>query len=61
MYLGINTTNDKKIVVKVLKPVKKSKIKREIKILHELKHPNIVALNDIVRDPTSKSICLVCT
>ena len=59
VYLGIDTTNDRKIVIKVLKPVKKAKIRREIKILKELKHPNIVAMIDIVRDPTSKSICLV--
>lgn len=57
--MGINVINDKKVVIKVLKPVKKSKIKREIKILSELKHPNIVGLNEVVRDPTSKSICLV--
>jgi casein kinase II subunit alpha len=53
------TQNDQKVVVKILKPVKKSKVKREIKILHILKHPNIVSLLDIVRDPASKATCLV--
>ena len=48
------------MVIKVLKPVKKSKIKREIKILKALKgHPGIIELLDVVRDPASKSISLV--
>jgi len=43
--------NYQKCVVKVLKPVKKKKIKREIKILQNLSGgPNIVALLDVVRD-----------
>lgn len=38
-------------MIKVLKPVKKKKIKREIKILQNLSGgPNIVALLDVVRD-----------
>jgi len=44
--------NDSKCVIKVLKPVKKKKIKREIKILQNLAGgPNIVSLLDVVRDP----------
>ena len=43
--------NYQKCVVKVLKPVKKKKIKREIKILQNLSGgPNIVSLLDVVRD-----------
>jgi casein kinase II subunit alpha len=43
-----------------LKPVKKRKIKREIKILQILKGgPNIVELMDVVRDPASKTPSLV--
>lgn len=35
-----------------LKPVKKKKIKREIKILQNLRNgPNIITLYDIVKDP----------
>ena len=38
-------------VIKVLKPVKKKKIKREFKILHNLRGgPNIIGLLDVVRD-----------
>lgn len=41
-----------KCIIKVLKPVKKKKIKREIKILQNLAGgPNVVALLDVVRDP----------
>lgn len=47
-------------VIKVLKPVRKKKIKREIKILQNLAGgTNIVTLLDVVRDPTSKTPSLV--
>lgn len=36
VYEGINTENDNRIVIKILKPVKKAKIRREIKILQTL-------------------------
>lgn len=52
--------NGSRVVIKVLKPVKKRKIKRETKILLTLKgHPNIIELADVVRDPASKTPCLV--
>lgn len=51
VFEGINIVNYQKCVVKVLKPVKKKKIKREIKILQNLAGgPNVVALLDVVRD-----------
>ncbi|TDL14555.1 Pkinase-domain-containing protein [Rickenella mellea] len=60
VFEAINVVTDEKCVVKVLKPVKKKKIKREIKILQNLAGgPNIVALLDVVRDPTSKIPSLV--
>ena len=44
----------------MLKPVKKKKIKREIKILQNLAGgPNVVALLDVVRDPSSKIPSLI--
>jgi len=47
-------------IVKILKPVKKKKIKREIKILQNLTGgPNIIKLMDIVREPQSKTPSLV--
>ena len=36
VFAGINSVNETKCVVKILKPVKKKKIKREIKILQNL-------------------------
>ena len=52
VFEGMNVLNNEKVVVKILKPVKKKKIKREIKILQNLRNgPNIVALYDVVKDP----------
>ncbi len=60
VFEGINVVNYQKCVVKVLKPVKKKKIKREIKILQNLSGgPNIVALLDVVRDSQSKTPSLI--
>jgi casein kinase II subunit alpha len=51
VFEGVHVSNNEKCVVKVLKPVKKKKIKREIKILQILSGgPNIIALLDVVRD-----------
>ena len=58
VFEGINIINYQKCVIKVLKPVKKKKIKREIKILQNLSNgPNIVALLDVVRDNTVSFPC----
>ncbi len=60
VYEGMCSIDNRKIVIKVLKPVKKRKIKREIKILLSLRgHENIIELGDIVKDPASKTPCLV--
>lgn len=60
VFEGVNIVNDEKCIIKVLKPVKKKKIKREIKILQNLAGgPNIVALLDVVRDPASKIPSLI--
>uniref|UniRef100_A0A8C1IAE1 non-specific serine/threonine protein kinase n=2 Tax=Cyprinus carpio TaxID=7962 RepID=A0A8C1IAE1_CYPCA len=59
VFEAINITNNEKVVVKILKPVKKKKIKREIKILENLRGgPNIISLLDIVKDPVV--ICFKC-
>ena len=60
VFEGINIVNYQKCVIKVLKPVKKKKIKREIKILQNLSGgPNVVALLDVVRDTNSKTPSLI--
>lgn len=56
----MNVVTEEKCIIKVLKPVKKKKIKREIKILQNLAGgPNVVALLDVVRDPHSKIPSLI--
>ena len=60
VFLATNVASDSKCVVKVLKPIKKKKIKREVKILQSLAGgTNIVQLLDMVRDPLSKTPALV--
>uniref|UniRef100_A0ACD5X2E5 Uncharacterized protein n=1 Tax=Avena sativa TaxID=4498 RepID=A0ACD5X2E5_AVESA len=60
VFEGVNVINDERCVIKILKPVKKKKIKREIKILQNLcGGPNIVKLLNIVRDQQSKTPSLV--
>ncbi|CAA6662973.1 unnamed protein product [Spirodela intermedia] len=60
VFEGINVPNNERCIIKILKPVKKKKIKREIKILQNLcGGPNIVKLLDIVRDQHSKTPSLI--
>lgn len=60
VFQGVALPTGQTMVVKVLKPVKKMKIKREIKILQNLVDgPNIILLLDVVRDPRSKTPALV--
>jgi casein kinase II subunit alpha len=60
VFEGVNVTNNTKCIIKILKPVKKKKIKREIKILQNLcGGTNIIKLLDIVRDPQSKTPSLI--
>ncbi|SAM08032.1 hypothetical protein [Absidia glauca] len=60
VFEGANVLTGEQCVIKVLKPVKKKKIKREIKILQTLDGgPNIIGLLDIVRDPQSRTPSLV--
>mmetsp|Transcript_15420 Transcript_15420/g.38865 ORF Transcript_15420/g.38865 Transcript_15420/m.38865 type:complete len:339 (-) Transcript_15420:231-1247(-) len=60
VFDGFNVRNKQRCVIKILKPVKKKKIKREIKILQNLcGGPNIIKLLDVVRDPQSKTPSLV--
>ncbi|KAJ8248823.1 hypothetical protein GJAV_G00228130 [Gymnothorax javanicus] len=60
VFEAININNNEKVVVKILKPVKKKKIKREIKILENLRGgTNIIRLVDTVKDPVSRTPALV--
>ncbi len=64
VFEGMDITTLNKIIIKCLKPVKRKKIKREIKILQNLSNQggqqnNIVALLNVVRDSDSKLPALV--
>jgi casein kinase II subunit alpha len=66
--LGIDERDNKKgkilnfiiVVIKLLKPVDKKKMKREILILNNLKNgPNIIKLYDTVKDDESELPSLI--
>jgi casein kinase II subunit alpha len=60
VFEGVHSVNRQPCVIKILKPVKVSKIKREIKILQSVcGGPNIITLLDCVQDPVSKTPSLV--
>eukprot|EP01116_Phalansterium_solitarium_P023600 TRINITY_DN8360_c0_g1_i1.p1 TRINITY_DN8360_c0_g1~~TRINITY_DN8360_c0_g1_i1.p1 ORF type:complete len:380 (-),score=106.02 TRINITY_DN8360_c0_g1_i1:94-1137(-) len=60
VFEGMNVATGAKCVIKILKPVKKKKIRREIKILQNLcGGENIIQLLDVVRDPPTKTPSLV--
>jgi len=60
VFKGVDTKNKIPVVIKILKPVKKKKIKREIKILENLQGgTNIIKLLNTVRDPISKTSSLI--
>jgi len=60
VFEGSIVSTNQPCVIKILKPVKKSKIRREIKILQNLcGGPNIITLLDLVRDPVSATCSLI--
>ena len=60
VFKGFDTQTSRFVVIKVLKPVKKKKIKREIRILDIVSGgPNVVRLVDKVMDPQSKTPALI--
>ncbi|BGP10333.1 hypothetical protein JCM10049v2_006216 [Rhodotorula toruloides] len=60
VFEGVDVVHHKLIVIKVLKPIKKKKVKRELKVLSNLRGgPNIIELLDVVRDPQSKTPSII--
>lgn len=60
VFQGVEIPKGRSVIIKVLKPVKRKKIKREIKILQNLINgKNIIELIDVVREPISKTPALV--
>ena len=60
VFAGINIRTNQRCIIKVLKPVRSKKIRREIKILQILAGgPNIITLLDLVREPETRTPCLI--
>lgn len=60
VFEAFNMKTNQKAVVKILKPVKKKKIRREIKILHNLRGgPNVINLLDVVKDPITRTPAII--
>ena len=60
VFKGVNLINNEDCVIKILKPVKRAKIKREIQVLETLNgHPYVVSLQDYVVDPSTKTPSIV--
>ena len=60
VYSGIIKNTTKKLVIKILKPINKNKIKREVVILKYLNEcPNSVHLLDITKAETADIYCLI--
>jgi len=60
VFEGINVETGQSIVIKCLKPIRKNKIKREVKILKNLEAgPNVIKMLDLVKDPASHTTSLI--
>ena len=60
VFKGIDMVNSEISIIKVLKPVAPKKIKREVKVLRNLTGgANIVALRDVVQDPSGRYHSLI--
>ncbi|OMJ87904.1 hypothetical protein SteCoe_10317 [Stentor coeruleus] len=60
VYEGLDMTSQNKVALKILKPIKRSKVLREIKILRTLEgHPGVPKLLDIVKDNSTKTSALI--
>jgi len=60
VFRGVDLIQNQDVVIKILKPVKKIKVRREIKILETLQGgPFIINLMNKVADPSTKTPSLV--
>ncbi|BGP18716.1 hypothetical protein JCM10213_009194 [Rhodosporidiobolus nylandii] len=60
VFEGYDVVNKRLVVIKVLKPIKKQKVKRELKVLSNLRGgTSIIELLDVVRDPQSKTPAII--
>lgn len=52
VFEGVDTQTNSRCVIKIMRPVKEQRLKREIKILrHVSGGPNIIQMLEVVRDP----------
>ena len=60
VYEGLDISSQRKVVIKILKPIRKSKVLREVKILKVLEHvAGVPRLLDIVKDNSTKTPSLI--
>ena len=60
LYEGVKAEDGTHVAIKILRPIKKEKIKREVKVLQTLsKGHNVVKYVDIVKDPATKTTSIV--
>eukprot|EP01017_Pseudomicrothorax_dubius_P029632 TRINITY_DN3619_c0_g1_i1.p1 TRINITY_DN3619_c0_g1~~TRINITY_DN3619_c0_g1_i1.p1 ORF type:complete len:346 (+),score=101.08 TRINITY_DN3619_c0_g1_i1:66-1103(+) len=60
VFEGIKLSTGQTVVIKILKPIKKKKVKRELKILQTLTGtPNVTGLVDLVRDSETGMISFI--
>lgn len=60
VFEGVNLDDGQRCVVKIMRPVKEQRLKREIKILRLVSGgPNIITLHEVVRDPDTKTPCFI--
>lgn len=59
VFEGRNIKDKQPVAIKVLLPIKPSKIKREFHIMRQLNHPSIIRVLDIVKCPHLRSASLV--
>ncbi len=60
VFLGRHVRSGTQVVLKVLKPIKDSRINREIKIMMALRGcPNVIQLLDVLHFPAQEMHCLV--
>ncbi|BGP42380.1 Homeobox protein HD-6 [Rhodotorula kratochvilovae] len=60
VFEGVDLSSNSFVVIKVLKPIKKKKVKRELKVLTNLRGgTNIIEILDVVRDPQSKTPAII--
>ncbi|KAF5837823.1 kinase-like domain-containing protein [Dunaliella salina] len=56
VYEGRNVVTNQRVVIKIMRPVKEHRLRREIKILAHVKDgPNTITLHEVVRDPDTKT------